>query len=132
VAVRHQVYAADGGPGAVDESREARRERYAAGHLPKLRATFEHAFGARLLIANRVLREAATSDEHGPGASYAGGYRSQAQVMALEELWFDNAAWAEEFFAHDAVLGLLRDSALGRVEGYRVVESIGVDKRAPA
>ena len=95
---------------------------------PALGALFAAAYGARLYLSNRVLREAATTDEHGPGAAYSGGYRDTAQLAALDELWFDNAAWAEEFFASEPVLGLLRDSPLGRVEGYRVAEAIGVDK----
>jgi hypothetical protein len=56
-------------------------------------------------------------------------YRAAPKVGAVDELWFDNPAWAEEFFAGPAVLAQLRDGAGGRVEGYRVTEAIGVDKR---
>jgi hypothetical protein len=94
-----------------------------------LREAFARAYGARLYVSTRVLREAATPDDFGPGAAYAGAYRPAPKVGAVDELWFDNAAWAEEFFAAPAVLAQLRDGAGGRVEGYRVTEAIGVDKR---
>jgi len=101
---------------------------YPPGAVPSLREAFAGAYGARLYVSNRVMREAATTDAHGPGAAYAGGYRAEPKVSAVDELWFDNDAWAEEFFADPAVLAELRDGAPGRVEGYRVAEAIGVDK----
>lgn len=108
---------------------DGRAVRYADEHVPFMRAALARAYGTRVYVSNRVLREAATTDEHGPGAAYAGTYRADAQLLAIAELWFDNDGWAEEFFADAAVLAQLRDGAFGRVEAYRVAETIGVDKR---
>jgi hypothetical protein len=115
--------------GDTAEERVARARHYADEHVPFMRDGLARAYGARAYVSNRVLREAATTDATGPGAAYAGGYRPSPQLLAIEELWFDNAAWAEEFFGDAAVLARLRDGELGRVEAYRVAETIGVDKR---
>jgi hypothetical protein len=115
--------------GDAAEDRVARARRYAGEHVPFLRDAFAQAYGARLYVSNRVVREAETSDAFGPGAAYAGTFRPSPKLLAIDELWFDNDAWADEFFGDAAVLVRLRDSPLGRAEGYRVAETIGVDKR---
>jgi len=110
---------------------EARRSHYLAEHVPQLAELMSTAFGARLYTSNVVLREAETSDDFGPGASYTGTYRATPGLLAIDELHFDNAEWGADLLGSAAGIALLRDSVLGRVEGYQVHEVIGVDKREP-
>ena len=117
---------------ASGESEHADRlQRYQEHHVPSLEQHFRGAFGARLYVSNVVQRQAATTDEYGDGAAYTGGYAPAASVLALDEFYFDNGEWADEFFSSEQVLGLMRDSELGRAEGYAISEFIGVDKRIP-
>ena len=118
------------GAGRPEEA-EARRLRYLTEHVPRLAALMSAAFGARLYTSNRVLREAETSDDFGSGASYTGGYRSEAALIAIDELYFDNVEWAADLLGSAEAVALLRDSVLGRLEGYQVHEVLGVDKREP-
>lgn len=115
----------------VSSAWSGQREHYLASHVPAFGRLLDDAFGARLYTANVVRRQAATSDEHGPGASYTGAYRDAATVVGLDEVYFDNGDWAAEFFGRPEVVALLRDGPFGRVEGYQVHETVGVDKRQP-
>ena len=118
--------------GADSEQAAARRAHYADVHVPALAALVEAAFGARLYVSNVVVREAETSDEHGAAASYTGGYLAESSLIAIDELWFDNVEWGTDVFSAPAAVALLRDSVLGRVEGYTVHQTLGVDKATPA
>ena len=97
-------------------------------HVPALADLVRDAFGARLYVSNTVIREAETSDEHGPAASYTGAYLERSTLLAIDEIWFDNIEWGADAFGSAPGLALLRDSELGRVEGYAVEETVGVDK----
>jgi hypothetical protein len=115
-----------GGPAATPAERG---RHYDEVHLPALTALAEEAFGLRLFVSNRMVREAATEDGFGPGASIATGYVDAPRTLAIEELYFDNRDWGDEFFGRPEVLALLHHSLLGRVEGYAVTETIGIDER---
>lgn len=123
------IHAAVGGSGARCAEPAARARYYEEAHLPALAAAFASAYGARLLLSNVVRRQAATSDDFGAGAAYTGGYQDAPSLLAFEELYFDNDDWGDEFFADRRIRSLMRDSPLGRAEGYKVVETVGVDKR---
>jgi hypothetical protein len=119
------------GSGTLEDV-DARRAHYLDVHVPSMTRLVAEAFGGRLYVSNVVLREAETSDEHGPASSYTGGYREASTLIAIDELWFDNVEWGTDVFHSDEAIGLLRDSILGRVEGYAVQEILGVDKAEPS
>lgn len=79
-------------------------------------------------MSNLVDREAETSDEHGPAASYTGCYVYQAGLLAIDEVWFDNVEWGSDLFQTPEAIALLRDPVMGRVEGYTVSEVLGLDR----
>jgi hypothetical protein len=122
----YRAEAPRGGPAAT---REERARHYDGAHLPALTALAAEAFGLRLLVSNRMVREAATGDDFGPGGSISPGYVEEPRTLAIEELYFDNRDWGDEFFGRPEVLELLHRSPLGRVEGYAVSETIGIDER---
>ena len=114
--------------GDSGELRVARRTHYLDVHVPNVRKLVVNAFGARLYVSNLVDREAETSDEHGPAASYTGRYLERASLLAIDEFWFDNVEWGSELFCTPEAIALFRDSFLGRVEAYTVSEVLGLDR----
>lgn len=119
------------GAGDSDEQRQARRAHYLDVHVTTVGKILGDAFGARLYVSNLVMREAETSDEHGPGSSYTGGYLPNSSLLAIDEFWFDNVEWGADVFQSPDAVALFRDSILGRVEGYRVDQVLGIDKAEP-
>jgi hypothetical protein len=117
--------------GSSEEELADRRNRYLDAHVPSMKKLVGDTDGLRLYVSNLVVRAAETSGEHGPSASYTGGYLDRPSLVAIDEFWFDNAACGDELFSSDQALGLLRDSPLGRAEGYLVSETIGLDRTGP-
>ncbi len=117
--------------GESDEQREGRRAQYLDVHVPAVGEILGAAFGARLYVSNLVVREAETSDEHGPGSSYTGGYQPTSSLLAIDEFCFDNIEWGTDVFQSPDAIALFRDSILGRVEGYAVDQLLGIDKAEP-
>jgi hypothetical protein len=116
------------GAGDSDEETDRRRRYYLGDFRPALTELVARAFGSRLYISNVVQRQAETSDEHGPGASYTGGYLDRSDLVAIDELWFDNTEWGSDMFHSEQAVALFRDSSLGRLEGYAVQEILGLDR----
>lgn len=108
---------------------EGRMATYSRDHVPALAELFRSAYGGRMYVSNVVRRQAETTDDFGEGAAYTGGYAAFAPVMAIAEFYFDNAEWADEFFSSRPVVALMRDSSLGRIAGFSITETVGVDKR---
>lgn len=103
-------------------------EHYSTNHLPALRERLRDAFGFRLFVTNRVLRQVAADDLEEEGQVLTDQYLRETYRYRYEEYWFDNSAWGEEFFRQDEVQSLLRSSAYASMSGYEVVVRCGVDK----
>ncbi|TDC58543.1 hypothetical protein E1281_00910 [Actinomadura sp. KC345] len=86
------------------------------------------AFGLRLHIANDVVREAEMAAVSEPGQAYTGRYRERTGMYAIDEMYFDHAVWAEEFFASLAMRPALAPRTGVRVAVYAVTELVGVDR----
>ena len=108
---------------------DAFAERYAAIHLPALRALAESAEGLRLLLTNAVARQAESRERADGLSEYTGGYLAEPSMLCFEEIWFDSALAADWFFRSEPVLQLLRDGPFGKVPAYRVEERCGIDRR---
>ena len=116
------------GAGESEDETERRRHFYLEEFRPAMTELIDGAFGSRLYVSNVVRRQAETSDEHGPGASYTGRYLDRSDLVAIDEVWFDNPGWGSDAFHADQAIALLRDSVLGRIEGYAVQEILGLDR----
>lgn len=111
-----------------DVSVEACDDYYVGTHLPGLGERLENAFGFRKFVSNRVLREAETQPFNEEGQIITGNYLPSSLTYRFEEYWFDNVAWAGEFFGQDEVQQLLRAPFYASTEGYLVEQRCGVDK----
>lgn len=85
------------------------------------------AFGLRLAVHNRVVREAEMAPVAEPGQAYTGRYRERTSMVAMDELYFDHRDWGEECFRHLAER--LRPRPGVRIGAYAVEELVGVDRR---
>ena len=101
---------------------------YREEHLPVLTGLVRQAFGARLVISNAVDRQLRVGPVAEEGQRYIGGYLSRTPRVAVEELYFDNAEWAGEFFAGKRVHALYHRSPVLAAAAYRVHEEIGIDR----
>lgn len=90
----------------------------------------EGAYGARLMVSNRVVSESEYDDRREPRQEITGRVGPSSR-LAYIELYFDHQAWGEELFAGDAVRDLLVDTgfAPGCAAAYHVLERAGHDKR---
>lgn len=106
-------------------------DRYYTGeHLPALRECLDKAYGVRLMITNRVLREAETKPFEEEGQIITGDYLPSSGTYRFEEYWFDNDGWGGDFFKQDAIRRLLYSPFFATMEGYLVEQRCGVDKLA--
>lgn len=87
------------------------------------------AFGLRLAVENRALREAEMDPVLEPGQAYAGRYRPETTMQGFGELYFDHRVWAEEFFREPSVAAALTPVRGVRTGVYAVDELVGVDRR---
>jgi hypothetical protein len=88
------------------------------------------AYGARLMLTNRVISEAEYEPIREPGQQVTGRTLPESSRVGLAEVYFDHGMWGEEFFASDPVrseLAGLVDEGLARV--FHVHEELGHDKR---
>ncbi len=85
------------------------------------------AFGLRLAIQNRALREAEMAAVDEPGQAYTGRYLETTSMIGIDELYFDHRDWAEECFRGLAELLLPQPEV--RIGLYAVEELVGVDRR---
>jgi hypothetical protein len=95
-----------------------------------LRRLLEDAYGARLMVSNRVRSESEYDDLREPRQGIT-ARTSNSSRLAYLELYFDHQAWGEEFFARDEVRRLFLDAGFGPgdVAGYHALERTGHDKR---
>lgn len=96
--------------------------------MPELVGLFYNAFGARLFTSNVVQRQFETAAITEPSQVFTGRYLEKSDVIAFDEIYFDNVAWAQEFFGATEVRSLLHSTSL-RSRGYLVEERCGVDMR---
>jgi hypothetical protein len=87
------------------------------------------AFGLRLAVGNRALREAEMMSVLEPGQAYTGRYLESTTMTGFGELYFDHSVWAEEFFRIPAISETLRPSEGVDLGVYAVRELVGVDRR---
>jgi hypothetical protein len=85
------------------------------------------AFGLRLAVRNRAVREAELAAVAEPGQAYTGRYLDATSMVGIDELYFDHRDWAEECFR--GVADLLRPQPEVRIGLYAVEELVGVDRR---
>jgi hypothetical protein len=85
------------------------------------------AFGLRLAVQNRALREAEMAAVTEPGQAYTGRYRESTTMIGIDELYFDHRDWGEECFR--GLADLLRPQAGVRLALHAVEELVGVDRR---
>jgi hypothetical protein len=85
------------------------------------------AFGLRLAVQNRALREAEMTAVTELGQAYTGRYRDSTTMVGIDELYFDHRDWAEECFRE--LDELLRPQPGVRIGLYAVEELVGVDRR---
>lgn len=100
--------------------------------LDDLHARAADAFGARLVIENRVRAEAETGPVEAPGQRFGPDqFRPETDKVAYVEWYFDHYQWGDEFFADAAetVDAILWDPAYSVAALYHVEERGGVDKR---
>jgi hypothetical protein len=101
--------------------------RHAEEVVPSLASAFQHAQGARLFVANRVMAESRTAPITEPGQRYAGDFLDRSDRVAIDELYFDNHLAGREFFARPEVERAL--AALGGpVQVHLVREWVAVDR----
>ncbi len=109
---------------------EAQR-RLEQGVSPMIDAA-QHAFGARLVVCDRVFRQAqsAAIDEEGQVMSPE-LLCSQTMRVSHIDFYFDTVEWGEEFFAahREELEAVLHDPAFERARLYQVQERSQVDKR---
>ncbi|WP_114423141.1 hypothetical protein [Nocardioides houyundeii] len=98
----------------------------------RLRELLEDAYGARLMVVNRVLAESQYDEGREPGQRITSRSASDSSRVSYLEIYFDHQEWGEEFFARADVQDSVRSSpfAPGWVAGYHVLERAGHDKRS--
>lgn len=111
-----------------DTGLEACESYYQSEHLPTLERALAEAFGFRRFVSNRVTRVGETVPFEEEGQIITGNYLPSSPTHRIEEYWFDNFAWAGEFFRRDEIRRLVHSSPYGETEGYLVEERCGVDK----
>lgn len=111
-----------------DESSDSSNDYYESDILPLLKSRLEDAFGFRLFITNKVLRQTDVEDLSEEGQVIAPTYRDQTECLRFDEFWFDNVDWAHEFFHAPEVRDHVQGARFGTVSGYLVEERCGVDK----
>ncbi|TYL54969.1 hypothetical protein FXB39_05030 [Nocardioides sp. BGMRC 2183] len=99
------------------------------GH--RLSGLLAGAYGARLMVNNRVLSEFEYDDMREPGQRITSRRKPGSERMAYVEIYFDHQEWGEEFFASDDVGGLMVAAGFGPddVAGYHALERAGLDVR---
>lgn len=92
---------------------------------------FSDAYGARLMLANRVLQESEYDALREPGQLITSRVTSESTRLSYLELYFDHEEWGDEFFMRPDVRSAVRDSPLAphASAAYRVLERAGHDKR---
>ena len=114
---------------AVDEGgRAAARETYDR-IWDAIGVAGEDAFGLRLAVENRALREAEMAPVLEPGQAYTGRYRPDTAFQGFGELYFDHRVWAEEFFRRPEIAAAVSARAGVHVGVYAINELVGVDRR---
>lgn len=91
----------------------------------------ERSYGARLLVANRVLCERENVAMREPGQRPTGRILPDSTRLAFLEIWFDEQIWGEEFFCRPELLALQTSSvfAPAAITAYRVDERSPHDRR---
>ena len=89
--------------------------------------TASDAFGLRLAVQNRALREAEMAPVTEPGQAYTGRYLDSTTMVGIDELYFDHRDWAEECFR--GLAPVLRPQPGVRIRLHAVEELVGVDRR---
>jgi hypothetical protein len=97
-------------------------------HLPALRSLLGRAFGLRLAMTNAVEHQLAVAPLAEEGQVFTGGYDASTSRVAIEEWYFDNWTWGDEFFALPEVQALYLRSPTVLIEGYGVEEVVGLDR----
>jgi hypothetical protein len=120
LALAKFLFEADRGPGVSAEDGWAAFSAIAG----RIRAEMESAFGARLLILNRVLNEVECEPVDVEGQRPIGLLEETTRVGYLE-IYFDHARWGR-----DALGPLVRDGLL-RVAGLTDVNLMAVEEHAP-
>jgi hypothetical protein len=109
---------------AVGDDRTAAEDAYA---LFGEALASSDAFGLRLAVQNRVVREAEMAPVVEPGQAYTGRYLGATSMIGIDELYFDHRDWAEECFR--GLAELLRPHPEVRMRLHAVDELVGVDRR---
>ena len=97
--------------------------------LDRLVALADDAFGLRLLLVDHVLFETASEPVDEPGQRGTGERLAETPRQAFVELYFDQPAWAEQWFVREDVRSALLGEGWGLTCGVRVAEECGLDRR---
>lgn len=124
-ALEKYLFEIDRAPGTPVPEAAARLSELAA----LLTAELQGAFGVRLLVLNRVLRESVTEPVVEAGQRLTGRFHPETLRLAYLEFYFDHEEWGDEFFARPGVREALQDPFYGAVNGYHVQERCGFDHR---
>lgn len=100
-----------------------------ADQTSRLRALAEDAFGLRLLLVDHVASESRSEPIDEPGQRPTGELLPHSTRHAFLEAYFDHREWAEEWFVRPEVRRAVLGDGWGRVQGARVHEECGLDRR---
>ena len=103
----------------------------AAAVEARLGELFADAYGARLMVVNRVLAESEYDALREPGQLITSRVAGDSTRLSYLELYFDHEEWGGEFFARADVQSAVRDSPFAPKSSaaYHVLERAGHDKR---
>lgn len=100
-----------------------------AEQTSRLAALADEAFGLRLLLVDHVVSESISESVDEPGQRSTGELLPSSLRHAFVELYFDQREWADKWFARRDVRSALTGAGWGLVQGARVHEECGLDRR---